>query len=77
MLPPAWRQHRGRPQRSDAVRSTTESAYFGSLTHCQSGFGNVGIVFAAVVAVAVALAAVAVFAAAAAGCIPQCLAVGH
>lgn len=61
-------------QRSDVVRSATESACFGSLTHCQSGFGNVGIVFAAVVAVA--LAAVAVFAAAA-GCIPQCFAVGH
>lgn len=76
MPPPTLRQHRRRSQRSDAVHRATESAYFGSLKHCQSGFGNVGIAFAAVAPVAVVLAAVAVFAAAA-GCIPQCSAVGH
>lgn len=76
VLPPTRRQHRGRSQRSNAVHSATESAYFGSLKHCQSGFGNVGIAFVAVAPVAVVLAAVAVFAAAA-GCILQCFAVGH
>lgn len=73
------------PQRAVSIRrgnthSATESAYFESLKQCLSGFGNVGIAFVAVAAVAVAvavvLAAVAVFAAAA-GCIPQCFAVGH
>lgn len=77
VLPPTWRQHKGRSQRFNTVHSATESAYFGSLKHCQSGFGNVGIAFVAVAPVAVVLAAVAVFAAAAAGCIPQCFAVGH
>lgn len=80
MLPPTRQQHRGRSQRSDTVRSATESAYFGSLKHCQSGFGNVGIAFVAVAPVAVVLVEVAVFAAAAAaaaGCIPQYFAVGH
>lgn len=59
------------------VHGATESAYFGSLRRCQSGFGNVGIASAAVAPVAAVLAALAVFAAAAAGCIPQCFAVGH
>lgn len=58
------------------VHSATESAYFGSLKHCQSGFGNVGIAFAAVAPVAAVLAALAVFAAAA-GCIPQRSAAGR
>lgn len=77
VLPPTRRRHGGRSQRSRTVSSATESAYFGSLKHCQSGFGNVGIAFVAVAPVAVVLAALAVFAAAAAGCIPQCLAAGH
>lgn len=58
------------------VHSATESAYFGSLKHCQSGFGNVGIASVADAPVAAVLAALVVFAAAA-GCIPQCLAAGH
>lgn len=75
MLTPARSNNtEGDSQRFDAIHSATESAYFGSLTRCQSGFGNVGIVFAAVVVVE--LAAVAVFAAAA-GCIPQCFAAVH
>lgn len=60
----------------NTVRGATESAYFGSLKHRQSGFGNVGIAFAAVAPAAAALAALAVIAAAA-GCIPQCLAAGR
>lgn len=73
-------KHRGRSQRSVAVHSATESTYFGSLKRCQPGFGNVGIAFVAVgpVVAAAVIAALAVFAAAvAAGCIPQCFAVGH
>lgn len=62
--------------RSHAARGATESAYFGSLKRCQSGFGNVGIAFVAVAPVAVVLVALAVFGAAA-GCIPQCFAAGH
>lgn len=58
------------------VHSATESAYFGSLKHRQSGFGNVGIASAAVAPVAAVLAALVVFVAAA-GCIPQCFAAGH
>lgn len=76
VLPPTRPRHSGRSQRSNEVHSATESAYFGSLKRCQSGFGNVGIAFAAVAAVAAALGAVAVFVAAA-ECIPQCLAAGH
>lgn len=76
MLPPTRRQRRGRSRRSDTVHSTTESAYFGSLKHCQSGFGNVGIAFVAVAPVAAVLVALAVFVAAV-ECIPQCSAAGH
>lgn len=61
---------------TDIVFSATESAYFGSLKHCQFGSGNVGIVFAAVAAVAAVPAAAAALVAAA-GCIPQCFAVGY
>lgn len=76
MLPPAQRQHTERSRHSITVHSTTVSAYFGSLKHCPSGFGNVGIGVVAVASVAAVLAAPAVFAAAA-ECIPQCFAGGH
>lgn len=60
----------------DQNRTATESAYFESLKHCKSGFGNVDTVFVAVEAAAVVLVAVVAVSVAAAGYIPQCFAVG-
>lgn len=76
MLPPTRRRLEGRTQRTNTAHSTTESAYFESLKHCQSGFGNVGTAFVAAAPVAAVLVALAVFVAAV-GCIPQCFAAGH
>lgn len=76
MLPPTRRRHGGRTRHTNATSGTTESTYFESLKHCQSGFGNVGTAVVAAVPVAAVLVALAVFVAAA-GCIPQCFAAGH